>query len=60
MSTSTDGAAPPDELPKYFHGSAPAAFFRLSLLQEHDLRFDPTVRPNFEDGHFCCRYVLAG
>ena len=49
-----------DELPKYFHGSAPAAFFRLSLLQEHDLRFDPSVRPNFEDGHFCCRYVLAG
>ena len=49
-----------DELPKYFHGSAPAAFFRLSLLQAHDLRFDPSVRPNFEDGHFCCRYVLAG
>ena len=49
-----------DELPKYFHGSAPAAFFRLALLQEHDLRFDPSVRPNFEDGHFCCRYVLAG
>ena len=46
-----------DELPKYFYGSAPAAFFRLSLLQEHDLRFDPRCGRNFEDGHFCCRYA---
>ena len=30
-----------DELPKYFHGSAPAAFFRLSLLQAAR----PAVRP---------------
>ena len=48
-----------DELPQFFHGSAPAAFFRLATLRELGLRFDDHVRPNFEDGHFCCRYLLA-
>jgi glycosyltransferase involved in cell wall biosynthesis len=48
-----------DELPKYFHGSAPAAFFRLEAMQQGGLRFDASVRPNFEDGHLCCRYLLA-
>lgn len=48
-----------DELPKYFHGSAPAAFFRLQTMRERGHRFDPEVRPNFEDGHLCCRYLLA-
>lgn len=48
-----------DALPEYFHGSAPAAFFRLARLRELDIRFDEHVRPNFEDGHFCCRYLLA-
>ncbi|MDT0275019.1 bifunctional glycosyltransferase/CDP-glycerol:glycerophosphate glycerophosphotransferase [Blastococcus goldschmidtiae] len=48
-----------DEWPKYFHGSAPAAFFRAETVREQGLRFDAQVRPNFEDGHFCCRYVLA-
>ncbi|HEX2892758.1 MAG TPA: glycosyltransferase [Marmoricola sp.] len=41
-----------------FHGSAPAAFFRLDLLHEHDVRFDDRIRPNFEDGHFCSTYLL--
>ena len=48
-----------DDLPEYFHGSAPAAFFRLARLRELEIRFDDHVRPNFEDGHFCCRYLLA-
>jgi glycosyltransferase involved in cell wall biosynthesis len=41
-----------------FHGSAPAAFFDLDLLREHDLRFESRIRPNFEDGHFCVSYLL--
>jgi glycosyltransferase involved in cell wall biosynthesis len=41
-----------------FHGSAPAAFFDLDLLREHDLRFESRIRPNFEDGHFCASYLL--
>lgn len=48
-----------DGWPTHFHGSAPAAFFRISSIAERGLRFDPQVRPNFEDGHFCVRYLLA-
>ncbi len=48
-----------DVWPTYFYGSAPCAFFRRSVIEEHALRFDPRVRPHFEDGHFCCRYLLA-
>ena len=41
-----------------FHGSSPAAFFRLSTIREHDLAYDVRIRPNFEDGHFCSLYLL--
>jgi glycosyltransferase involved in cell wall biosynthesis len=41
-----------------FHGSAPAAFFDLDVLRQHELRFDTRIRPNFEDGHFCASYLL--
>jgi len=41
-----------------FHGSSPAAFFRLSTIREHDLAHDVRIRPNFEDGHFCSLYLL--
>ena len=43
-----------DEWPNHFHGSAPAAFFPTRRLTELGLRFSDLVRPNFEDGHFCC------
>lgn len=42
-----------------FHGSAPAAFFRLDQIRAMGLLFDERIRPNFEDGHFCARYLLA-
>jgi glycosyltransferase involved in cell wall biosynthesis len=45
--------------PQYFHGSAPAAFFRLDHVRGHDLAFDPRIRPNFEDGHFTSCYLLT-
>ncbi len=41
-----------------FHGSSPAAFFRLSTIREHNLTYDVRIRPNFEDGHFCSLYLL--
>lgn len=47
-----------DAFPEFFHGSAPAAFFRTDIITEHGLRFDERIRPNFEDGHFCQRYLL--
>jgi glycosyltransferase involved in cell wall biosynthesis len=43
----------------HFHGSAPAAFFRLDHLRAHDVRFDQRIRPNFEDGHFTSSYLLT-
>jgi hypothetical protein len=45
--------------PHHFHGSAPAAFFRLDHLRAHDVRFDQRIRPNFEDGHFTSCYLLT-
>jgi glycosyltransferase involved in cell wall biosynthesis len=41
-----------------FHGSSPAAFFRLAVIREHELEYDVRIRPNFEDGHFCSHYLL--
>lgn len=38
--------------------SVNSSFMRRSLIQEHGLRFDDRVRPNFEDGHFIARYML--
>ncbi|TWG90617.1 glycosyltransferase involved in cell wall biosynthesis [Nocardioides sp. J9] len=44
--------------PDRFHGSSPATFFLLDAIRDADLRFDSRVRPNFEDGHFNCRYLF--
>jgi glycosyltransferase involved in cell wall biosynthesis len=43
----------------FFAGSAPSALFRRDRLEALGLRFDDRVQPNFEDGHFCVRYLLA-
>jgi glycosyltransferase involved in cell wall biosynthesis len=43
----------------FFAGSAPSALFRRDRLQALQLRFDDRVQPNFEDGHFCVRYLLS-
>ncbi|MFN0283776.1 MAG: CDP-glycerol glycerophosphotransferase family protein [Kineosporiaceae bacterium] len=47
-----------DRTPDLFYASAPAAFFRRSRIEAIGLRFDPAIRPNFEDGHFCTVYLL--
>jgi len=47
-----------DQSDRYFHGSAPASFLRTDRLRESGLQFDHDIRPNFEDGHFCTRYLL--
>ncbi|HEX2893434.1 MAG TPA: glycosyltransferase, partial [Marmoricola sp.] len=48
-----------DDHPGFFFVSAPVAFFRRDLVEAEGLRFDPEIRPNFEDGHFSARYLLA-
>jgi glycosyltransferase involved in cell wall biosynthesis len=48
-----------DEQPAYYFASAPVAFFRRAEVESQRLRFDPAIRPNFEDGHFTARYLLG-
>ncbi len=43
---------------RYFHGSAPSSFFKLSRVRELDLWHDGRVRPNFEDGHYASHYLM--
>ncbi|MGN6251187.1 MAG: bifunctional glycosyltransferase/CDP-glycerol:glycerophosphate glycerophosphotransferase [Marmoricola sp.] len=45
--------------PGYFHGSAPAAFFRSDRVRADGITFDTRIRPNFEDGHFTSCYLLG-
>jgi glycosyltransferase involved in cell wall biosynthesis/CDP-glycerol glycerophosphotransferase (TagB/SpsB family) len=45
--------------PERFHGHSPTSFFRLDRVRDLELTFDPRIRPNFEDGHFNCRYLLS-
>jgi len=47
------------EYPQHFYGSAPVAFFRRERLDDLGLRFDTELRPNFEDGALCVRYLLG-
>lgn len=47
------------ENPQHFFGSAPAAFFRRDRLDDMGLRFDTDIRPNFEDGALCVRYLVG-
>jgi glycosyltransferase involved in cell wall biosynthesis len=44
--------------PDRFHGHSPTSFFRLDRIRHSELRFDTRIRPNFEDGHFNCCYLL--
>lgn len=48
-----------DRFPEYFHGHAPSSFLRTQVVRDTALRFDDRIRPNFEDGHFCARYLLG-
>lgn len=45
--------------PTFFQGSAPASFVKLERVRDLELEFDTRVWPNFEDGHFCARYLLS-
>ena len=45
--------------PGHVFGSAPAAFMRTDEIRRQRLEFDTRVRPHFEDGHFCIRYLLG-
>jgi hypothetical protein len=48
-----------DEHPDHFHGHAPSSFFPRAELLRQEIRFDPELRAQFEDGHFCGHYLLG-
>jgi glycosyltransferase involved in cell wall biosynthesis len=48
-----------EEEPHVFNGSTNVSFFRLDRIRALGLRFDARIRPNFEDGHFSCCYLLG-
>lgn len=55
-----DGARTADLLdePNVFFGVTPGSFFRTDRIARSGLRFDPRIRPTFEDAHFAVRYLL--
>ena len=53
-----DRVANLDEEPSTFSGSSSVSFFLLDRIRSTGLRFNPLVRPNFEDGQFAVCYVL--
>lgn len=44
--------------PNSLQMQATTAFFRLSVLQKHDIKFGTRIRPTFEDAHFVSNYLL--
>ena len=45
--------------PNVFPGSTTVSFYRGDRIRELALRYDPRIRPNFEDGHFAAHYLLS-
>lgn len=45
--------------PNVFPGSTTVGFYRGDQIRELGLRYDPRIRPNFEDGHFAAHYLLS-
>lgn len=48
----------PDEQANFMAPSAATSFFRADLLARAGHYFDEQIRPNFEDAHFTCSYLL--
>jgi glycosyltransferase involved in cell wall biosynthesis len=48
-----------DRFPGFFHNSVATGFFRREVIERERLTFDSRIRPIYEDGHFCARYLLA-
>ncbi len=45
--------------PSVFAGVSAASILRLDRVREQGLRYDPLIRPAFEDGHFVASYLLS-
>lgn len=47
------------EYPQYIHLATNTGFYRREVVEARQIRFDPRLRPVFEDAHFTGRYLLA-
>jgi len=47
-----------DDLGKNIQFSAPLSFFKMENI-DHELKFDETLKPTFEDGKFVAHYILG-
>lgn len=54
-----DAAISVSDLTHHIILSAASSFFRATDLARLGLRFDERIKPNFEDGHFIARFLLA-
>lgn len=48
-----------DRHPRFVHLSGASGFYRRDVLMQNNLRFDPRIRPNFEDGHLTALYLAV-
>lgn len=55
----TDQLVDLDRFPGFFHNSVATGFFRREVIEREKLTFDSRIRPIYQDGYFCARYLLA-
>ncbi len=48
-----------EQYPDYIHLSAATGFYRRARIEDLGLRFDDSIRPNFEDAYFTVQYLCA-
>ena len=48
---------PVGNIGKHMQLSVNSALFRADLIEQHHIRFDESIRPNFEDAHFVGAYL---
>lgn len=48
-----------DQDPRAIHLQGASAFYRREVVERLQLRFDPEVRPNFEDAYFTAIYLAS-
>ncbi|QQB15175.1 bifunctional glycosyltransferase/CDP-glycerol:glycerophosphate glycerophosphotransferase [Brevibacterium casei] len=48
-----------DRFPRFIHLHASSAFFDRERVESFGIRFDPRIRPVFEDAHFVQSYLLG-
>lgn len=53
-----DKIVPVANMGKHVQLSASTAFFKKSIIESHDIRFNPVIKPSFEDANFVGNYLL--